>query len=939
MALEKEYDAKQVEAKWQKYWADNGIFRFHPDSGKPVYSIDTPPPTVSGKLHIGHVFSYTQTEIIARYFRMCGHEVYYPFGFDNNGLPTELLAERENGVRASSLSRKEFSALCLETSKRFTAQFQDLWRSLGFSCDWDEVYYTIDDRSQRVSQRSFLDLYRKGYVYRREAPSLWCTRCQTAFAQAEIEDKPKGTTFHFFHFTSAAGGAKIPVATTRPELLSSCVALFVHPENRAHAGLIGGRATVPLFGHEVPILADEKADPDKGTGIVMCCTFGDTTDIEWWRRHDLPLRISFTDDGKMTPLAGEWAGLSIREAREKIVERMLAEGIIFKQEAIGAENRMVNTHERCGTEVEYLVKRQWFVNVIDHKDEIIAAGQQVRWYPDFMKTRFINWVSSLGWDWCISRQRYFGVPIPAWHCRGCGQVILAEEADLPVNPLTDRPRGGACPHCGGTDIAPETDVFDTWATSSVTPQINAKWGERDDRSARMLPMTMRPQAHDIIRTWAFYTVVKSLYHHGTPPWRDAVISGHVLKKEMVSQGDARVAGKDYVRKSKISKSKDGGDQFSPQRIIENHSVDCLRYWTCGATLGADTYYDDGEIDEIRRLLIKLWNAGKFTLENLERCGYGPETAPPARLRAVDGWVLGRMQETLATYHRAFAGYDFHAARSAAYDFFWHDFCDNYLEFSKARLGVNSAVEAGDRESAAFTLHTAFLAILQMLAPFIPHITEELYQAHYLPFEKQPSLHLTRLPTAEERSAPWVGKTEEWWTESRRAGTLLIDLVSAIRSFKTRQGYSLRLPLKRVTVECAVADRPLVGLIALELRDFGVIERLDTADPGTAEGIRVPTAADGLSLGLVPDEEAIAAAALVAAVKAVAVAAKKGLGLPGKAPVPELLLYAAGEGERKMLENQTERLLFITQAAALTWCPTPEGLLPVGEDGKVWGGVR
>lgn len=923
MPLPKDYDPKVSEPKWQQFWAAEGVFRFNPRSGKPVYSIDTPPPTVSGKLHIGHVFSYTQTEIIARYFRMRGREVYYPFGFDNNGLPTEILAEREHGVRAAQMSRADFSRLCLETSQKYTDQFRALWQALGFSCDWQEVYHTIDERSQRVSQRSFLDLLRKGFVYNREAPTLWCTRCQTAFAQAEVEDKPQAAQFHHFHFRDADGDEKIPVATTRPELLCACVAVFVHPENPRHRHLIGREAIVPVFGHRVPVIGDAKADPDKGTGVVMCCTFGDTQDIDWWRAHRLPLRLAIGDDGRLNDRAGEYRGMLVREARAAVAQRLHEEGIAFRVTEIPAEGRMVNTHERCGTEVEYLVKRQWFVNIMEHKPRIIDCGSRVRWYPEYMKTRFVNWVSSLAWDWCVSRQRYFGVAIPVWSCRACGCIVPAAENQLPVNPLTDKPPLERCPGCGGAEFVPESDVLDTWATSSVTPQINFRWGEPDDRSAAMRPMSMRPQAHDIIRTWAFYTVVKSLFHHDDLPWRDAVISGHVLKRGAAGPDAAVLAGKEYARKSKISKSKDG-EAFSPQRILEAHSVDCLRYWTCGASLGADTYFDDGEVDDNRRLLIKLWNAGRFVVDNLERCKFAPGSSGTAGSRPLDTWLLARLQAALAEYHERFSAYEFNGARNAVYQFFWHDLCDNYLEFVKGRLAPDSPDEPS-RQAACRTLHDALFAVLQMFSPFIPHITEEIYQAYFRPFQKAVSIHVTRLAEAGDVALP--GDAEHVRL-CRAAGDHLVELATRVRAYKTRKGYSLRLPLAHAVVLADPERQDLTRLVEREIMDYGVIAAIGAALPPVAAEYTRPESGyevlDGedWQVAVKPDQEALAAQALALAVKAAVSAQKKEKGLAAKAEVAAVRVETADAELRLRVEAAAERIRFACAASRLEFGEAP-----------------
>src|SRR5262245_726213 len=491
--LDAPYDPQVTDRAAQDLWERLGVHRFDPASKAEAFAIDTPPPTVSGSLHIGHVFSYTQAECIARYQRMRGKNVFYPFGYDGNGLPTERLAEQEHGVKGKDMPRPDFVRLCLETSAKYAAQFEAFMRTLGLSADWSLAYSTIDERSMRVSQRGFLDLWTKGHAYLKDAPTLWCTQCGTALAQADVEFKDKPSQFTTLRFDLAAGGA-LEIATTRPELLPACVAVFVHPTHPRAKEWIGKQALVPLQdGRAVPVLADEKVDPEKGTGVVMCCTFGDKTDVEWFQKHRLPLRQALAKDGSMTEMAGPEKGLFVNKARKAILERLQAAGHVLATKEIV---HPVATHERCKTDIQFLPTKQVFVRLLDKKAALVAQGEAVRWLPDFMGKRYRNWVENLEWDWCISRQRFYGVPIPLWHCRGCGGVVLAREADLPVDPTADAPPA-PCPQCRGTDLEPEKDVMDTWATSSETPQINGRWGETGDAPRAPRPMSMRPQAHEI----------------------------------------------------------------------------------------------------------------------------------------------------------------------------------------------------------------------------------------------------------------------------------------------------------------------------------------------------------------------------------------------------------------------------------------------------------
>ena len=413
MELPKHYDEKAAEIRWQKHWEEKGIYRFDINSEKEIYSIDTPPPTISGFIHMGHAFSYSQADFIARFQRMNNKNVFYPFGFDDNGLATERLVEKERKIRASMMSRDEFIKICLEVSDKYKLQFREFWGRLGLSCDWSLLYSTIDERCRKTSQRSFIELYNLGREYRKESPTMWCPECQTAIAQVELEDRELDSNFNNIVF-KLEDGSDLIIATTRPELLPACVAVFAHPDDERYQALFNKTAKVPLFGQEVPILPDARADPEKGTGIVMCCTFGDQTDMQWYHAHKLPLRIAITRDGRMNDLAGRFQGKKIKEARGLIIEELKRQCLLTSQQPI---RHTVNVHERCGTEVEILVTKQWFIEYLDLKEQFLEQGRKLRWYPPHMKVRYDNWIAGLQWDWCISRQRYFGVPFPVWYCK------------------------------------------------------------------------------------------------------------------------------------------------------------------------------------------------------------------------------------------------------------------------------------------------------------------------------------------------------------------------------------------------------------------------------------------------------------------------------------------------------------------------------------------
>ena len=711
---------------------------------------------------------------MARYHRMRGMEVFYPFCFDDNGLPSERFTERERNVRAQDMPRRKFVEMCLEVTKGAEAMFRDLWTRFGFSCDWDLLYTTIDPWVQRISQRSFLDLHSRGLVYRKESPTLWCPECRTAVAQAETEDSQQPSVFHDLVFPLADGGGVIPIATTRPELLPACVAVFVNPADPRWSGLAGKKAVVPVFGHEVEILSDAKVDMEKGSGVVMCCTFGDTTDIEWWQEYGLDSRIVLDSRGHMNGLAGFLEGMYWKKARKVLVEKLTEEG--FRRDGKDIEHA-VNVHERCGTPLEYLVGKQWFIRILDQKDELLEKGSSVRWYPSHFKVRFDHWVENLKWDWCISRQRYYGVPFPVWYCRECGEPVFALEEQLPVDPLEDSP-AGPCPSCGSSGFTPESDVMDTWATSSLTPQINAKWGEDDERKG-LMPMSLRPQAHDIIRTWAFYTITKAHLHDDDIPWRDVMISGHALNPsgEKMSKSKGNVAG-------------------DPLLALEQYSADELRYWSCSSKLGSDVLFSQEVLGDGRRLVTKLWNAVRFAASRLE--DYDPSLAP--EIRPYDRWILSSFTEAARRATAGMEEYEYSQAMGRTEHFFWKTLCDNYLEIAKKRLYSEDDPEG--RSSAQHALYSVLYGCLRLFAPVLVHVTEELYQEIFRPVEGHVSIH----------TAPWP-EPEYMDDGALEYGSMSLRLIEEARKFKSESNLSMAAPLDRL--EVTAPEKDLEGLREFE----------------------------------------------------------------------------------------------------------------------------
>jgi valyl-tRNA synthetase len=785
MSLSKRYDPSRAEPALRDFWQREGIYHFQRQDQRPTYAIDTPPPTVSGNLHLGHAYSYSHTDFLARFWRMNGYNVFYPMGYDDNGLPTERLVEKRLGITAPQVGRATFIEKCLEVSAEAEQEYQAFWQRLGLSIDWRYGYRTIDDTSRKISQWSFLDLYKKGLAYQREAPTIWCPECRTAIAQAELNDLERASEFVTLAFT-LENGATLPIATTRPELLPACVAVFVHPDDERYAALLGASVTVPLLGFTVPLLADPKADPAKGTGAVMCCTFGDVTDVEWWYTHTLPLKMLIGRDGRMTEAAGSLAGLSIKAARQRIVAELEAPGLLLKHEPVA---QSVRVHERCDTPVEYLVARQWFIRVLDYKQQLLEAGEQITWQPAHMRTRYREWVENLGWDWCISRQRYFGVPFPLWYCCQCGEVLLAEEEQLPVDPTAQAPVRTCV--CGSRDFVPEEDVMDTWATSSLSPQIVGRWFAEPELYQQLAPFALRPQAHEIIRTWAFYTIVKSLHHSGRLPWKNVAISGWGL---------AAAGGE------KISKSR-GGGPMAPLAMIERNSADAVRYWAASTGFGKDAVISEEKIKNGSKLITKLWNVARFSERFLQ--DYQP-VITDLELTPTDRWLLARLARLLKRVTGLFHADEYAAAKSEIETFFWRDLADNYLELCKERLyGESSPL----REGARYTLYHTLLSVLKLFAPFLPYVTEEIYRGLFTPNEESASLHLTRWPEAD---AAWSSEQAE------AQGEIVIEIATAVRRYKSEASLSLGTEVGCLLL--STPDRELATVLAAARLDILSVTR-------------------------------------------------------------------------------------------------------------------
>ncbi|QCC46225.1 valine--tRNA ligase [Halobellus limi] len=770
-----EYDPETVEQKWQDRWVDDETYAYEGGAENPdtAFSIDSPPPTVSGSLHWGHVYGFTLQDFVARFNRMRGEDVYFPFGYDDNGIASERLAEEELDVRHQDYERREFQRMTQEVCAEYEAEFTEKMQSLGISIDWNQTYQTISPEVRRISQLSFIDLHEQGREYRQRAPAIWCPECETAISQVETEDDVQPSHFHDIAFEVVGSGdgdaesdagdenETFTISTTRPELLPACVAVFVHPDDDENQYLVGREARVPLFDQEVPIIEDERVDMETGSGVVMCCTFGDQTDIEWYQAHDLDLRIAIDESGTLTDVAGDYEGLSSDEAREAIVSDLDDDGALLDRRSI---THTVNVHERCGTSVEFLVKDQWYVELLDKTDEYLEAGREMDWYPEKMFTRYKNWIEGLQWDWAISRQRSSGIPFPVWYCADCEHVVLAEKESLPVDPLSDDPPVETCPECGHDEFEPEDDVLDTWATSSLTPLINAGWdwdeeeGEYTFEKPELYQFDLRPQGHDIISFWLFHTVVKCYEHTGEVPFDSVMINGMVLDEN----------------REKMSKSK--GNIVAPDEVVSKYPVDAARYWAAGSAVGDDLPYSEKGLRAGEKLLRKLWNASKL-VESLT--DEAPAEFDHDDLTELDRWLLASLDREIERVTERFESREFSKARDGLRGFFWHTFCDDYLEIAKQRVR-----EGEESASAAYTLDVAHRRFLKLFSPILAHATEELWHDMY---DAPESVHNSGWPEP-------LGVDADF-----EAGETAMAVVGALRKYKSDQQLSMNAELDRVEV--------------------------------------------------------------------------------------------------------------------------------------------
>ncbi len=806
--LPKNYTFNESEKKWQKFWQEKQIYKWNEsEPRKNNFVVDTPPPTVSGQLHIGHVYSYTQTDFIVRFQRMKGKNIFYPMGFDDNGLPTERLVEKQKGIKAAGMDRQQFIEICKEVVAVEEEKFRLLFNNIALSVDWSLEYQTISPLSRQISQMSFLDLMNKGEIYRDEQPMLWDPVDRTALAQADIEDKEKTGVMNDIIFRTEKG-EEIIIATTRPEMLPACAAVFYHPDDERYKHLQGQYAITPLFGARVPIIADDMVKPEKGTGLVMCCTFGDQMDIVWWKKHSLPLNIILDKAGRLElktedEIGQALNGQKVTEARAKIIEFLKEKGLVVKQTEF---IQTVKCAERSGAPLEILTTPQWFVRTIKHKDALLKRANELNWHPKSMKIKLENWTNSIAWDWCISRQRYFGVPFPVWYSKRPGEegkVLLATAEQLPVDPLKDLPLGYS-----REEVEPDYDVMDTWATSSVSPQlcshaISENFAVDRARHDKLFPFDLRPQAHEIIRTWAFYTMLKAHMHQDSLPWKNIMISGWCLAED----------------RSKMSKSK--GNVLVPEKLLEQYGSDVIRYWASTSKLGADTAYSEDIMKNGKRLVNKLWNAAKLVSQHfpiLEQADKDSQLVDiSSKLsNTIDKWLAQQLAELVAKVEEAMASYEYADAMHKIEEFFWFSFCDNYLEISKVRAYNENGLDNQGQYSAVLVLYHTMQILLKLFAPFMPHITEELYQLLYGTGE---SIHARSswitLSAADSQSGQ----------EIQGQVTSMLAILDLVRKAKAQESLSIKAPIELLQVQGAELAPDLI----VDLKNVGSIKEIAFVD--------------------------------------------------------------------------------------------------------------
>jgi valyl-tRNA synthetase len=764
------YDQKKLEKRWQKKWQEMKIYHFNFNSKKKPYSIDVPPRYASGPLHAGHAVHYTHIDFAARYKRMRGFEVFFPLCFDVNGIPIEERVERQLGITRKDIDRHKFTKMCSDFANKNIKTMTDQFTMLGESMDPSIYYQTDAEYYRRLTQISFIELYDKNLIYKGEFPVNWCPRCMTAMADAEVTYTDRTTTLNTikFYFKKAPSenilkyhsigkdkkGIYAEIATTRPEMLPSCQIVAVHPADERAPWLVDQVLVVPIFDKEVKIVEDEAVDPDFGSGIVMVCTIGDKEDLNWVFKYKLPIEMSIDESGCMTEICGKYKGMKIVDARKKIIQDLKKNDILIKSEPL---DQNVGVCWRCKTPVEFVNAEQWFLKTTDFKQMVLKKSDEMAWYPEFMKIRLEEWVNSLEWDWVISRQRYFATPIPLWECEKCSKVVLAKKEDCYLDPTIDKPPVQKCHKCGGKLIGCQ-DVFDTWMDSSISPLYNTFWYREWNKFKKLYPMSLRPQAHDIIRTWAFYTILRCSLLTDEKPFENMMMGGFILSEDGTPMHASL------------------GNVIDPLEIIDKYGSDAFRCYAASCALGEDNPFRTKDVVRGTKLLRKIWNVEQFIINTLK-----DKKPKKTELIDIDKWILTKYSKLVEKCTKQMDKFDYSQTMKDVEYFLWHELADHYLEMIKTSIYENK-----NTESIKYTLYKLGLGILKLFAVFLPHITEEIYQDFYKKFEGDVSIHLSAWPEKEIIDS-----------EKEKSGDAVKKYISQVRSWKSEQGIALNAPLNAI----------------------------------------------------------------------------------------------------------------------------------------------
>ncbi len=772
--LPKEYNFIEIERKWQQKWEEMGIYHYDWNDKKRVpFSIDTPPPYPSGELHMGNVLNWTYFDMVARFKRMQGFNVLFPQGWDCHGLGIEIQVEKARNIRKRDVPPDQFREWCIETVEKYISMMKEGILKMGASIDWTTEYKTMDPDYWRRTQLSFVLLHKKGYMYQGTHPVNWCPRDETAIADAEVDHIKKEGTLHYIRFQLEGSNEYLLIATSRPEFIPACVAVEVNPKDERYSKYIGRKIGVPLMNREVTIISEESVDPCFGTGVVQICTYGDKEDVKTVIKHKLPVIRLVTESGKISEAGCKYTGLYVNQARAAIVADLAAAGLLEKSEKIQQE---VGVCDRCKAQVEILEVKQWFMKTLPLSEAVEKNANEILWYPDYMKNRLIDWTRALDWDWVVSRQRLFATPIPVWYCKSCGEVIVAQESWVPIDPRMDKPRNGKCPKCGGTEFNGETDVLDTWMDSSITCAVHAGWPDRPDWK-HLFPASMHPSGTDIIRTWAYYLMVRHLALFDERPFNSVLINGMVL-------------GADGRKMSKSLKN-----YAAAPEVLNKKGADATRQWAAGGgATGSDIPYRAQDVEYGRRFLVKLWNASGFTSNLLT--DYKPDANANLDLQPLDKWIISKTENLTKKVTDAFEKCQFNIAVEDLRNFTWHVFCDNYLEAVKDRLYNPDLSARAKKITAQYTLYHVLYRILQLLAPVTPHLTEEIYQHMFKDYKGFESLQVSPWP---KFNAALVDE------EAEKNGDITIATMTAFRSFKAENKKALNAQYQFLTINTGSAE--------------------------------------------------------------------------------------------------------------------------------------